>query len=110
MNLQRLQHNDRAMMRQIYSIKPEDVATVRLRELLAKFGREDLEIILREMRLHWFGNVERSSGAVRTACDMQVDDKWRPGRPNMTWKKLMENECHEWKLMSQPSRKEHWEI
>ena len=29
MNLQRLQHNDRAMIRQICSIKPEDVATVR---------------------------------------------------------------------------------
>ena len=29
MNLQRLQRNDRAMIRQICSIKPEDVATVR---------------------------------------------------------------------------------
>ena len=31
-NLQRLQRNDRAMIRQICSIKPEDVATVRSRE------------------------------------------------------------------------------
>ena len=31
-----MQHNDRAMIRQICSIKPEDMATVRPRELLAK--------------------------------------------------------------------------
>ena len=65
------------------------MATVRSKELLAKLELEDLMLILREMRLHWFGNVECSSDAVRTACDMQVDDKWRPGRPKMTWKKLM---------------------
>ena len=35
-NLQRLQHNDRAMIRQICRIKPEDVARVRSSELLAK--------------------------------------------------------------------------
>ena len=34
-NLQRLQPNDRAMIRQIYNIKPEDVARVRSSELLA---------------------------------------------------------------------------
>ena len=34
-NLQPLQHNDRAMIRQICSIKPEDVARVRSSELLA---------------------------------------------------------------------------
>ena len=35
-NLQLLQRNDRAMIRQICSIKPEDVAMVRSSELLAK--------------------------------------------------------------------------
>ena len=47
-NLQRLQRNDRAMIRQICSIKPEDVATVRSRELLAKLELEELDLILRE--------------------------------------------------------------
>ena len=67
-----LQRNDRAMIRQICSIKPEDVATVRSSELLAKL--EDLDLILRE-RLHWFGHLERSSGAIRTACDIQIDGR-----------------------------------
>ena len=36
------------MIRQICSIKPEDVATVRSSELLAKLELEDLNLILRE--------------------------------------------------------------
>ena len=66
-NLQCLQLNDRAMIRQICSIKPEDVATVLSSELLAKLELEDLNLILRERRLSWFGHVEHPSGAIRTA-------------------------------------------
>ena len=86
---------DRAMIRQICSIKPEDVATVRSRELLAKL--EDLDLILRE-KAYWFGHVERSSGAIRTACDIQIDGSRGAGRPKRTWKKLTERDCREWKL------------
>ena len=46
MNLQR---NDRAMMGQICSIKPEDVVTVSSSKLLAKL--EHLNLILREKSL-----------------------------------------------------------
>ena len=63
------------MIRQICSIKPEDVARVRFSQLLAKLQLEDLDLILRERRLRWFGRVERSSGAIRTAYDMQIDGK-----------------------------------
>ena len=45
-----LQRNDRALIRQIYSIKPEDVATVRSIKLLAKLELVDLNLILRERR------------------------------------------------------------
>ena len=85
-NLQRMQRNDRAMIRQINSIKPEDVATVRSSELLAKLELEDLNLILRERRLRWFGHVERSSGAIRTACDIQIDDRRGAGRPR-NWRR-----------------------
>ena len=64
--MQRLQRNDRAMIRQICSIKPEDVATVRSSELLTKLELEDLDLILRKKRLRWFGHVERSNGAVQS--------------------------------------------
>ena len=41
------------------------MTTVRSSELLAKLELEDIDIILRESRLRWFGNVKRSSGVVR---------------------------------------------
>ena len=39
---------------------------------------EDPDLILRERRLSWFRHVERSSGALRTACDIQVDGQGNP--------------------------------
>ena len=51
------------MIRHISNIKPEDVVTVRSREILLKLELKDLDYILRESRLPWFGHVERSSGA-----------------------------------------------
>ena len=42
--------------------------------------------------------MERSSAAVKTACDIQVDGKHVPVRPKMTWKQLTEMNCREWKL------------
>ena len=44
--------------------------------------------------------MDHSSGAVRTACDIQVDGRLGPGRPKMTWKKLMEKDCRERKFMT----------
>ena len=46
--LQLLQRYDRAMIRQICNIKPEDVAPVRSEELLVKLQLEDLDLILRK--------------------------------------------------------------
>ena len=61
---------------------------------------EWLILILRERRLCWFGHVECCSGAVRTACDIQIDGRRaRAGRPKLTWMKLTEKDCSEWKLM-----------
>ena len=51
------------------------MATVRSSELLAKLEPEDLDFILRERRFRWFGHMERSTGAVRTACDIQIDGR-----------------------------------
>ena len=66
-NLQRLQRNDKAMIRQICNVRPQDVVTTRSIELLARLGIEDLDLILKERRLRWYGHVVRSIGAVKTA-------------------------------------------
>ena len=97
-NLQHLQRNDRAMIRQICNVRPQDIVTTRFNELLMRLGIEDLDLILKERRLRWYGHVECSNGAVKTAFHIQVDGKRGPGRPKMTWKQLTERDCREWKL------------
>ena len=62
-------------------------------ELLAQLGIEDLDLILKERKLRWYGHVERSNGAVKTAFPIQVE-----GKCGMTWKQLTERDCREWKL------------
>ena len=46
--------------------------------------------------------MERSSGAIKTACDIQIDGK-------LTWKKLTERDCREWKLTTvDPQERSTW--
>ena len=97
-NLQRLQRNDREMIRQICNVRPQDTVTTRSYELLARLGIEDLGLILKDRRLRWYGHVEHSSAAVKTAFHIQVEGKRGPGKPKMTWKQLTERDCKEWKL------------
>ena len=60
--LLRLQRNDRAMIRQICNVKPQDNATIRSIELLARLGIEDLDLAL-----EWAATAS-SAKAVRTGC------------------------------------------
>ena len=109
-NLQRLQRNDRAMIDLQYQARGCGQGKVKLQ---AKLQLEDLDLILRERRLRWFGHVERWSGAIRTAYDMQIDGKGGggggAGRPKQTWKKLTEKDCREWKLTTvDPQERSTW--
>ena len=85
------------------------MVTVRSSKLLIKLELEDLDLILRERRLRWFGHVERSCGADRTACDIQIEGRRWAGRPKLTWKKLTEKDCREWKLTTvDPQERSTW--
>ena len=75
-----------------------DRNTTRSNELLARLGIEDLDLILKERRLCWYGHVECSNGAVKTVFHVQVEGKCGHWRPKMTWKQLTERDCREWKL------------
>ena len=97
-NLQRLQRNDRAMIRQICNVRRQGIVTTRSSELL-------VDLILKERRLRWYGHVECSNGAVKTAFDIQIDGKRGPGRPKMTWKQLTERDCSESSRLSTLKRR-----
>ena len=86
------------MIRQICYVQPENVATVRSNKLLALLEIDDLNIILREKRLHWLGHIEQSSGAITTVCGMQIEGKCGPGQPKMTWTTNTEIDPRELKL------------
>ena len=108
-SLQCLQRNDRAMIREICNVKPQDTANIRSTELLAWLCIEDLDLILKERRLRWYGHVERSNGAAKTAFDIQIDGKRGPGRPKLTWKQLTDRDCREWKLSAiNPHDRDSW--
>ena len=47
-DLQRLRRNNRAIIRQICNVKPDDVATVRSNKLLAQLEIDYLDVILRK--------------------------------------------------------------
>ena len=53
-NLQHLQWNDRAMIRGICNVRPQDIVTTSSNELLALLGIEDLDLILKERRFCWY--------------------------------------------------------
>ena len=53
--------------------------------------------------------MERSSGGVNTACDIEIDGRRGAGRPKLTWKKLTEKDCREWKLKTvEPQERSTW--
>ena len=63
--LQRLRRNDRAMIRQICNVKPDDVATVKSKYLLAQLEIDYIVVNLKEKRLRWFVHVDQISGAFK---------------------------------------------
>ena len=60
----------------------------------------------RESKLRWFGYVERPGGTVRSACDIQVDGRRRPGRPKMTWTEIEWERLRAWKAVTWTGA--HW--
>ena len=96
--LPRIWRNDRATVIQICNIKPEDVATVRSKKLLAQQEIDYVAVILREKRIRWFVHVKQFSGTIKTFCDMEIVGECGTGRPKTTWMTLTERDLREWKL------------
>ena len=61
------------------------------------------------LRLCWFGHVERSSEAIKTALDIQKGGERGPGRPKMSWKAFKERDRRAWNLNeADPCDKDVW--
>ena len=81
-DLQRLQRNDRAMLRWICGVRAKDeVSSV---DLLTKLGLVDTTIEVRTRRLRWFGHVRRSDD-LSSVMDKALPGKRGQGRPPKTF-------------------------
>ena len=58
--LNRLRHNDRAIIHWICNVKAKD--EVSSESLLTKLGIQDLDVVLPTSKMRWFGHVECSTG------------------------------------------------
>ena len=87
-NLQPLQQNDRAMIRQICSVKPQGIVTTRSNELLAGLGIWGSGTFWRREGSVGMGMWNAPVVQSRQLFDIQVDWKHGPSRPRMTWTQL----------------------
>ena len=88
----RLQRNDRAMMRWICRVKPED--QVSSETILSKLGIRDIRQVLQTGRVRWLGHVERSNSCIAQVRTMEVDSKGtrKTGRPKLSWEDVVERD------------------
>ena len=86
----RLQRNDRAMMRWICRVKPED--QVSSETILSKLGIRDIRQVLQTGRVCWLGHVERSNSCIAQVRTMEVDSNGtrKTGRPKLSWEDVVE--------------------
>ena len=70
----------RAMIRQICNVRPQETVSSRSNALLVRLGIEDLDLILKERRLWWYGHVEcwreRTCGKLQWCSQ---DSLWHTG-------------------------------
>ena len=86
--LHRLRRNERAMIRWICGVKLSDEVNTAV--LYAKLDLHDLDTVIRERRLRWFGHVVRSSGEINRVRNRVVVGKRGQGRPKKSWSECVQ--------------------
>ncbi len=80
---------DRRMMRYLAGVRWQDRITS---EEVARCGIREMEVILRQRRLQWFGHVRRAGqeSVVKMVEEVVVEGRRPVGRPRKTWRKCIE--------------------
>ena len=92
-DLQRLRRNDRAMVRWICGVKPQD--RVNSNVLLERLGLVDIGKVLESRRLRWYGHAKRSQDYINTVMDVKIkvdDENKCPGGTRKTWKRCVDSD------------------
>ena len=93
---QKLQRNDRAMIRWMCNVRLED--RVNSNSLLSRLGIVNIQSALRFNRLRWYGHVERSDSSIKHVTEFVVDGKKGRGRPKKTWNDVITDDIKQWNL------------
>jgi len=94
--LARLIRNDRAMLRWICGIKPDE--EVHTHTLCDRLNIPYLDVTLRYNRLRWAGHVHRSQSWTGRCQSLQIDGRRGTGRPRKTWNDTINEDLQTYNL------------
>ena len=65
------------------------------KELRERLGIDDIILILQQNRLRWYGHVLRKEDTdwVKKCKEYEVEGSRPRGRPNRTWRKVVQKDC-----------------
>ena len=95
-NMNKLQRNDRAMIRWICNVRLKD--RVSSTSLLEKLRITDIKSAIRYNRLRWYGHVQRDKGCISHVANMVVEGKQTRGRPRKNWSNTVQHDLEDWNL------------
>ena len=105
--LNRLRRNDRAMIRWICNVKAKDELSSD--SLLTKLGIQDLDVVLRTIRMRWFGHVQRRTGWTSEVRKLNVVAQKRSGRQRKSWDEVIKNDGKKLDMDSaDPQNRSEW--
>ena len=88
-----LEKTEMRMLRWIMGVSLRD--RIRSEDIRAKLGVVNITEKLKEMRLRWYGHVQRSERYIKTALDMPVTGTRSRGRQRMRWKDCVTTDMRE---------------
>ena len=110
-SLARLERNDKAMIRWICNVKPDQIQQIRTETLLETLCIPKLEDVIRKSRLRWYGHVERSHGWISKCRSITVPCRKKPGRPKKTWEETIRGDLKKWHLTEvDPQDRDAWRL
>ncbi len=81
------------MMRYLAGVRWQDRVTSE--EVARRCGIREMEVILRQRRLQWFGHVRRAGQDSVVRMVEEVEGRRPVGRPRKTWRKCIEQDLNQ---------------
>ena len=105
-DMERLQRNDRCMVRWICGTSDCDIPTA---ALLRKLDIADIKAVLSSRRLRWSGHVQRATSCINSVTKLTIPSNRGRGRPRKTWHECVKNDIRKYGLSGiNPQDRDAW--